>query len=322
MANGYTYPAAPVRTTQSGTATEIHRFLKTPQLIGRAVYDILKDKFIADYLLTGRYNAVGGSIMFENGDEIQYAQDDPTAVAPGAEYTLTSFGEGTAAVARTQKFGLDAFVTDEAISRYLFDPARRAFDKLGNSTIRQVDQTALAVIASRVTATTAASGAWVSSSDDDIAKSLAAKRIVRDVLRIKAEKEEANVGFDYSYDTIVLKPVQHALVVAEFINSGLLPRENSALISTGVVQGILNLNWATSTHVPFSDPFFVDRDRLGGMAEENIESPGYARVGNIGLQAKTIRDEERDRYRLRTRRTTVPVVLDGKAGFRITGTGL
>jgi hypothetical protein len=322
MGIGLTYPGAPARINSDGTAVEIHRFLKSPTLIGRAVFDVVRERFIADYLLTGRYNAVGGAIVFENGDEVVYAQDDPTAVAPGAEYDLTTFGEGTIAIARTQKYGRDAYVTDEAISRLLFDPARRAFTQLGNSTIRQVDRAALATIASRVTASKAASGPWVPQDDSEIAQSLAAKRIVRDVLRIKAEKEEENVGFDYVYDTAVLKPTQHALIVAEFINSGLLPREDTSLIATGVVEGILGLNWATSTHVPFTDPFFVDRDSLGGMAEENIESPGYARVGNIGMQTKTIRDEERDRYRLRTRRTTVPVVLDGKAGYRITGTGL
>jgi hypothetical protein len=319
---GTTYPVAPLRVTQDGTATEVHRFLATPTLIARRVAELVRERFIADYLLTGRYVAQGGAIMFENGDEVIYANDDPEAVAPGAEYTLTNFGEGTIAVARTQKYGLDAFVTDEAITRMLFNPAERAFTKLSNSTVRQVDRSALATIASRVTSAEAASGPWVPQSDGEIAQSLAAKRIVRDVLRIKAKKEEDNVGFEYDYDTAVLKPTQHALVVAEFINSGLLPRENTALISTGVVEGILGLNWATSTHVPFSDPFFVDRDQLGGMAREIIQSPGYATSGDYGVEAKSIRDEERDRYRLRTRRTTVPVVLDGKAGYRITGTEL
>jgi hypothetical protein len=319
---GLTYPGTPAGLTQGGTAVEIHRFLKSPTLIARAVAELARERFIADYLLTGRFNAVGGTILFENGDEVLYAQDDPTPVAPGAEYDLTTFTEGTAAIARTQKFGLDAIVTDEKISRYLFDPARRAFNKLTNSTIRQVDTTALATIASAVTSSKAASAPWVAQSQTQEGRATAAATIVQDVLRIKAEKEEENVGFEYDYDTVVLKPTQHALVVAGFITSGLLPRENASLVGTGVVEGILGLNWATSTHVPFSDPFFVDRDLLGGMAEERIESPGYARSGDYGIEAKTIRDEERDRYRLRTRRTTVPVVLDGRAGYRITGTGL
>lgn len=319
---GFTYPGTPARVTQEGNALEIHRFLKNPTLIARAIAELAKERFIADYLLPGRYTAQGGSILIENGDEVLYAQDDPTPVSPGAEYNITTFNEGTAAVAHTQKFGLDAIVTDEKISRYLFDPARRAFNKLTNSTIRQVDGTALATIASVVKASKPASASWRPTDATQEARFTAGATIVEDVLRIKAEKMEENVGFEYDYDTVVLKPTQHALVTSSFISSGLLPRENTALIGTGVVEGILGLNWVTSTHVPFSDPFFLDRDLLGGMAEERIESPGYARVGDYGIEGKSIRDDERDRWRLRTRRTTVPVVLDGRAGYRITGTGL
>lgn len=320
---GYTYPVAPVKVTQNGTATEVHQFLATPSLIAKRVAELTREKFIADFLLTGRYVAQGGAILFENGDEVIYAADDPEAVAPGAEYPITTFGEGTISTARTQKFGLDAFVTDEAITRMLFNPAERAFVKLANSQIRRVDGAALGVIGSRVTATYAASGDWKPTAATPDAAIEAMLHVTNDVILAKATKEEELVGFEYNFDTVVLRPTQLAIVQAGFLASGLLSRDaasNAAV--TGVIPNVMGLDWVTSTHVPFSDPFVLDRSQLGGMAEENIQSPGYARRGNTGVEAKSIRDDENDRWRLRTRRATVPVVLDGKAGFRITGTGL
>lgn len=331
MANGYTYPQAPARVTQGGTALEIHQFLKQPNQIARRVLDLVRERFIADFLLVGRAQAIGGSVILENGDEVQYMDDDPTAVAPGGEYSLTKSVGGTLQTIRTTKWGLDTMVTDEAISRELIDPVNRSFQKLANNMIRYIDGVALAVIASRILAaggSVAASGSWVGDGTET-GDRVAAQRIIRDMLRIKAAKEEELVGFGYNFDTVVLRPSQHAVVVSELIISGMLPREAGNPLDTVANGGVVNalgMNWATSTHVPFSDPFIVDRDQLGGMASENIESPGYSRrsavPGDIGVEVKSIRDDENDQWRLRSRRVTVPYVLDGKAGFRITGTGL
>lgn len=324
----YTYPPAPAKIV-GGTAIQVEQALKTPNVLARRLYDISKEKFLTDYLLTERVEAVGGSIILENGDELFYTDDDPEEIAPGAEYPLTKAGEGTMQLVRTTKYGLDSELTDESISRRKGAALNRALAKVGNTVVRYVDGVGLALIASRITSipgnSVAASGEWVGDGTEagDLA---AAKRIVKDVLRIKAEREEANIGFAYDYDTVVLKPTQHALVLAGFINSGMLPRENSNAMSTGVVEGILGINWATSTHVPFSDPFFVDRTQLGGIGVEDIQSPGYGRFvaypGAIPIESKAIRDDDNDKWKVRGRRVQVPYVLDAKSGFRVTGTGL
>lgn len=329
MANGYTYPLPPARVTQGGSALEIQQGLKNPSVITKRLYEITQDSFISDYLLTERPVAVGGSIVLENGDELPFTDDDPQAIAPGGEYPLTTSSDGTVQIIRTTKWGLDQIITDESISRRLQDPVARAFTKLGNSIVRYSDGIALAVIAARITSlgsnSVAASGSWVGDGSDT-GDSIAAKRIVRDVFRIKAQREEANQGFSYIYDTVVLRPTQLAIVKSEFINSGILPRESANGANSGVLENVLGLNWATSTHAPFTDPFFVDRSQLGGIATENIESPGYGSrqpiAGGIAIEAKAMRDDERDQWRLRGRRVAVPYVLDAKAGFRITGTGL
>jgi hypothetical protein len=108
--------------------------------------------------------------------------------------------------------------------------------------------------------------------------------------------------------------------MARLLTSGLLPREAANPINTGQFPEYLGVTWTTSSHVPFTDPFLVDTEQLGGMADEKIESPGYA--SNGGIDVKSIRDEGKEKYDVRVRRVTVPVVLEPNAGIRITGTGI
>jgi hypothetical protein len=324
-----TYPPAGPNVTQGGTALEIQEALLNPNIVTKRLYDITKERFLSDYLLTERPEAVGGSIILENGDEIFYMDDNPEAIAPGAEFPLSKSNDGTFQIVKTTKWGLDTEVTDESISRRRIDPVNKAFTKIGNTIIRYVDGVALSIIASRITSipenTVTASGSWVGDGTIE-GDHTAGARIVNDFLVNKALREEANQGFGYNYDTVVLKPSQHAKVMTYFMNSGMLPREANNAIASGVVEGILGLNWATSVHVPFTDPFIVDREFLGGIATENIQSPGYANrqpiPGGIPIEAKAIRNEYTEKWTIRGRRVEVPYVLDAKAGFRITGTGL
>lgn len=305
-----TYPGAPT-TIVGGDKLLAHRFMKNPNVVQRALYDLTRDKFLGDYLLTARYNVVGGAILFENGEPV-YANDDPEIVAPGAEYPLTTFQSGTLAAATTAKRGQKAEITDEAIARWNFDPVQKGLRQLANSQIRQNDALALAVIQSRVTRTFTATGAWSS-----------ADAIIETVLAGAADAAENlyNVGEEiYDFNTIVLKPTQYAKVVSKLITSGYLPRESNNVVATGVIPDYLGKTWVEGVHVPFSDPFVVDRNQLGGMGFEDLGG-GYNRSDNA-IESKTIRDDSRDKYDVQVRRVAVPVVRDPNAGFRITGTGL
>lgn len=309
----YIYPAPPVTVSQDGTATEVHHFMKTPSLIARRLRKLAAQRFIADYLLAGRFSAQGGAILYETGEEI-FPADAPEAVAPGAEYPLTIMTAGELVAAPLHGLGRDSEVTDEAISRLLMSPVERALRKLANGTVRHVDSVALGVIGSKVTQTFSAAqtGAWDS-----------AKGIVAGVLGAKAAAEENHVGESYDYNVVVLKPTQYAAVMSEFISSGLMPREGNNQLTSGSFPNLLGITWTTSTHVPFTDPLLVDNEQLGGMADEKITSPGYVSAPDgVGVEVKSIRVEESDKYRVRARRVTVPVVLDPNAGLRITGTGV
>lgn len=310
----YTYPPASGDVASDLTTIEVHHLMKTPTLLRKRLQSILSQKYIADFLLAGRFQAVGGSILYETGEEI-FPADSAEAISPGGEYPRTVLTAGELAAAKTTKWGLDSEVTDEAIARMQMTPVNKALRKLANGNIRDVDGVALAVIASKVTQTRSVTGAGTNTgawTTDDA--------IIEGALALKAWAEEENVGYEFDYNTMVLKPTQFAKVAGKLITGGLLPKESQNAVLSGVIQDYMGLTWVTSTHVPFTSPMLVDRNQLGGMADENIGGPGY--TGLDGVEVKSMRQDETDSYLVRARRVTVPVVLEPKAGIIVTDTGI
>lgn len=308
----YTYPAPPARVTGPSTV-EIHHLLKSPALVSRRIRSLLDQRYIADALLTGRFKAVGGSILYETGEPI-FTADDPEAVAPGAGYPMTKVTAGELASARTSKWGQDTPVTDEAISRLGINPVDRAFTKLVNQSVRFVDSAALGVIASKITRqfdVTASGNPGVWTTGD---------AIVEGVMLAKASITSLDEGFDPN--VIVLSDIQWARAIARLNASGLLPREQGNPLVTGAWPEALGLTWMSTNHSPTTDPILVDNTQLGGMADEEIGGPGYTRQDGVGVETKVIRDDDNDQYKLRARRTTVPVVLEPNAGVVIKKTGV
>lgn len=307
----YTYPAPPA--TTDGTTIEIHHMLNTPSIIARRLRTLMDQRYIADNLLTGRFEARGGGIFYETGEEI-FTNDDPEAVAPGAGYPKTQMTGGQLQPAKTTKWGQDSPVTDEAISRLGINPVNRAFTKLVNQSVRFVDGAALGVVASKVTQTydvaaAGATGAWTTGD-----------AVVAGVLMAVARVKSLDQG--YEPDAIVLRDEQYARAVARLSAAGLFPREADNPLVTGEWPQVLGLTWMATNHSPTTNPLLLDRGQLGGMADENLGGPGYVRAGGVGVETKSIRDEDTDSYNLRARRVTVPVVLEANAGIQIVGTGI
>lgn len=306
-----TYPfTAPEGTL---TAEQVHQLLQSPAVVARRARTLADQRFIADFLLGGRFSAQGGGIYYETGEEI-FAADSPEAVGPGGEYPLTVMSVGELAAAKTKKWGLDTEIYDETISRLQIQPVNRALTRMVNSVVQYVDSVALGVIASKVTATYDASDApWTTGAG-----------IVESVLLAKATGDNQGDG-GYDMSTVVLTPMQFAKVGAYLINAQILPREAGNPVLSGSPVNALGLTWTQSPHTPGTDPYLVDREQLGGMADENLGSPGYARAGGVGVETKVNRldgGDDRDGYRARARRVTVPVVTDPNAAIRITGTGV
>lgn len=305
----YTYP--PAAPSLSGDVLTINRFLQNPGLLARRLRTVLEGRYLADRLLTGRFTVSGGAIQYETGETI-FTAEDPRAVSPGGEYTLTTLGTGTASLAKTVKWGQDALITDEAVKRQQMDPVNRALTKLANSNVKYVDSVAMAAIASAVTATAAALADWSTAT---------AEQILTDALLAKANVIALDQGYDP--DVIVVDDINYAYAMARFAAAGYFPRENTAgnpITGSGAFPTIGGLMWLPTTHTIAANTALVaDSSQLGGMADEDLGGPGYVKVNGTGVEVKTIRDDDNDQTKLRARRVTVPVVVEPAAGRKISG---
>lgn len=302
----YTYPVA--HPTGTLTPEQLHLFLSNPRLIARRVADITKMRFIADYLLQARLDATGGGIFYETGEPV-FAADDPEAISPLGEYPLVVLDDGTVVSAKTDKWGLDTMVSDEKIARQGRVYVDRGVLRVANTVVRFVDSVSMAVIQSKVSSTFA-SDTWDS-----------AGAAVEAILSIQGER--ADLGLGLELDTVVLRPTQYAKVIRLLIDDKALPRESGqTAIQGNLPVDALGVTWATTPHFQGANPLLVDRDNLGGMADEKLGGPGYASAGDFGVETKSIRDDDAEGYKLRGRRVTVPVVLEPLAGVQLTGTGL
>ena len=309
----YTYPSpAP---TISGDVVTISRFLDNPTLIARRLRTILEQRYIADALLTGRFNVEGGAVQYETGETL-FVVDDPRAVSPGSEYPLTAAGTGAASIAKTRKYGEDVEVTDESIKRQNFSPVQRALLKLANTNVRFIDGIALSAISSAVTQTTAAAAAWTGAT---------AAQIFKDVALAKANVVALNQGYDT--DTVVVSDLAWANAFSAFVAAGYFAREDPAAnpVITGSFPTLNGMRWLVTPNLPTAQTALVlDSTALGGMADEKLGGPGYASapVGPAGVEVKSIRKDDIDAWRLRCRRVTVPIILEPASAWKITGLGV
>jgi hypothetical protein len=297
-------PAAP---TLSGDTLSISRFLKDPTWVMRALRTISQQMFISDKLLKGQMYTDSGAVAYEQNESI-YADRAPVGVQPGAEYPLTPIGTGPAQMANTIKWGNDVQIFDEAISRQKFDVVMRAFAKLSNSMVSTIDSVALSAINSAVTQNTAASASWSTGSPN----------ILRDVALAKAQLIGLKQG--YNPDTVLVDLTTFANVISDPKLSLLLPREGSDTpVFTGNMARIAGMTWLTSPNLPTTGvATILDSNVFGAFADEKLPAPGYT-AGEDGTQVKTMREDDTDSWRIRSRRITVPIILEPAAAWKITG---
>lgn len=303
-----TYP--PAAPSISGDTVSISRFLNNPALVARRLRTLLEQRYISDRLLSARIDATGsGAVQYETSGESIFTTDNPEGVPPGAEYPLTQVGTGPASIAKTVNWGEDAEVTDVAIARLKFDPVNKAFTKLVNQNVKYVDSVALGAISSAVTNSAAAAASWSSAT---------AAQLLRDVALAKANIIALNQGYDP--DTVVIDDINYAYAFSTLFAAGYMPREAQNPLSSGVFPQILGMTWMPTPNLPTAGQVLVaDSMQLGGMADEKLGGPGYTGAGQTGVEIKTIRDDPRDRWLLRCRRVTVPIVNEPAAARKITG---
>lgn len=295
----------------AATTAQALAFVKSPTLLARRMSEILAaQEFIGYSLLTGRYKVEGGAIAVPKNEVIR-ADRPAETVNAGAEYKLTPMSSEEYDLYQALKDGLATEVADEMIGRQKNQPIEEALQVLKVELLVRANATALASIASKVTATIAAGAAWTTG-----------KQIVKDALRAKAQVRALKLGFDLN--TVVLTEAQYAAVMPEVFD--MLPDNDPSIIS-GSFPNVLGLTWLATADANFANPLMVDRNRLGGIAREDIPSPEYARVPAIngvdtGVEIASIREAKADKTRLQARNAHVPVVVNPSAGVFITGTGL
>ncbi|MGQ9348942.1 phage major capsid protein [Mycolicibacterium gilvum] len=314
-----TYPPGPP--SINGDIISTNRFLKDTPLVARALRTIEQEQLVSDRLLTGQSYTESGSVQYEQ-DEGIYADREPRAIAPGGEYPLTPIAAGDVQQASTVKWGQDAEITDESVNRRRNNPVGRALRKLVNSSVLKIDGIAMSAIASAVTQNTAAAAVWVSGTPN----------ILRDVMKAQAQLQKLKIGL--KPDTIWVDLDVFAAVASDEKLMALFAREmpgaGSSPVQAGLdspfVKRVGGLTWVTSPVAPITNAAFVlDSSRLGEFVDELLPAPGYVRATGPGgrpvgmTQVKTIRDDDNDRWRVRARRITVPVITEPRAAWKITG---
>ena len=302
----YTYP---VRHPEGTLTTEqLHLLLSNPRIIAKRLADITKMGFIADFLLQGRFDATGGGVFYNTGEDA-FAGDGVESVTPNSEYPKTLLIDGETVAAAVKKWGLETDITDEKISREGISYATRALQRLGNSVIKRIDSVAMAVVLAKITSTFASASAWTT-----------AGKMVEAVTTIRTQRADLGTGLDL--DTVVLRPAQYAKVLGMLIDDKALPREAGNPVVNGLMPvEALGLTWTTSPHYTGPNPLLVDRAQLGGMADEKLDAPDYVRSGESNIEVRTERTST-DARTIRARRVAVPIVVDPTAGVQLTGTGL
>lgn len=322
MTNNVTFPPPPA--TLTGDVISINRFLKDPIWVLRALRTISEQMFIANKVLTGQIWTESGTVGYEQNENI-YADNSPQPVAPGGEYPLTTTGTGPASLANTVNWGNDSLITDASISRQRYPVVARAFTKLANSHVQKIDSIALSAIASAVTQSTAAISSWATNG--------ASNYIMRDIMRAYANIINLKQG--YMPDTVLLDTITFANVTSDDKILQLLPREVPGVGNSPVLAGwdspymkrIGGFTFLGSPNLPVTGvATLFDSKVFGTFADEKQVAPGYVMSTGKdglpdadGLQVKTIRDDNRDSWRIRARRITTPIILESRAAWSITG---
>jgi hypothetical protein len=301
-------PAAPTLSDPNITAS---RFLANPAFVARRIQELGEQRYVGTLLLTGRQDTTGGAVGYETVEGM-FADKAPETVAPGAEYTMTTVGDGPAGLARVVKSGQDTLVTDEAIKRRNMDPVEKGLRKLVNSQGKAIDGSIISLIASAVTASGAAAALWTATSGT---------AILRDILKAKAAVKSQNLGYDPN--VLLVDDMTYAMLASDPVVSAAMAREDRTNpIYTGRFEVIAGLEVvaAPTANLPGgvgTKAWVLDTNQLGFIATEDLGG-GYQQAGDL-VQTKVLRVDENDAWRLRARANFAPVVTDPLAGYAITG---
>jgi hypothetical protein len=299
----YLYP--PAAPTISGDNVTASRFLNDSPVVARALATMAQQRFVGSRVLSGRRSTTSGSLQVE-GFATFYSNRAIESVAPGSEYPLTDLTTGPISQVSTQKWGQDTLFTDEAISREGFPVVPRGMQLLVNTGVKNVDSLCLSLIASAVNATQGTAGTlnWTGASPT----------ILRDLLNAKATLAALNKGYDA--DVLLINDATWAAVASDPTLINALRREDPGnAVYSGDLVTLAGVQILPTPNLPAAGGWLIDSTQLGGIVSENLGGD-YQPSGEF-LESKTIRENHKDRWRMRVRAVFAPYVQNADAAIKI-----
>ena len=332
-------PGFPTGNLATQDIYSISRYLNDQTMVLRALRTIADQIFVGNKILRGQFFTENGSITYEQIESI-FAANVPSAVQPGDEYPMTPVPTGPAQIADVVKWGLDTIITDESINRQNFDVVTRAFIKIVNSMVQQIDSVIMSAVVSAITqSVTAGSTTLFGSTDNGTGAEWTAStgNPLRDIFM--AEESVRSLKQGYNLDTVLLDLQSYANAITSPALAPLWPREDMgnkgvadmpvfAGLKTGLATRLAGKTWIATPNLP-TTPYVavLDSSVFGALVDERLPAPGYVGAQSDGggdddgrsmIQVKTMREDKNDRWRIRCRRTTTPIVIEPYAGIQIT----
>jgi hypothetical protein len=286
-------------TTRDQVKWNIEVFRKRPEVLRRMMTSIARKGFLADALLRGGYNALGGVVAYTRNESI-YATGDPVDIEELSEYPITSVTGLTPLEERVRKYGFKTVISEEQVKWSALPELNRAMTKMANSMFRYVDGLFMnKVVNDPDIQTMAAAAAWTTTSST----------ITRDVEYSKAMIRELFEGLEG--DTLVIPSAKIPALTANTTFGGAYvgAKAPDNPLFTGQLENLWGMNIMHTPHLPGNNiALLVDRQDIGGFADE---TPLDVRILPF--------DEDIDAYWIKARRRVATFLQEPKGVVKITG---
>lgn len=291
------YPPPPPSVV--GNQITVDLFLRTPSRVQRAISDLTRQRFIADYLYAAG-DAAGGAVVYDRVKEADlYPARDIEEIAPGAEFPDVGGGDTAPLVAKVAKRGGQIPMTYEAVRRNNRDLLQRNLLKLRNSIVRKHDAIAVNTLLADTDVLTGTAGkVWTDPTSDPFA----------DLATAITAVEQQDLG--YVVDVALINPQERLSLLIHKAIRDALPREAAAInpVLSGQLAGLAGIsNWVVSNRVPAGKVILANAKVVGSMRDE---LPMYTRVVN---------NEMLEKWVIQAARVSVPVITDPKAAVILSG---
>jgi hypothetical protein len=198
-AAAFPHPLGPP--TVSGTSITVDLALNQPTRITRMIMDLTLQRFFADRVFTSAGGVTGGAVVYDPvvANDL-YMDRDVERVAPGGEFPILTTTRRAPSVATVEKWGGKVYITDEARDRNNVAEFTRALRQLSNTIVRKINQRAVEILDTAVTANsrTTTGHNWSTVVVGGSSQSAANLWPARDfgAVQLIAEQEELGIVYD------------------------------------------------------------------------------------------------------------------------------